>query len=105
MTTDIAMDVPATAQPETRSWTRRLPMIIGIILVIALAGWGVRRWLYSRTHVSSDNAQVDGHITSIAPRIAGFIDRVAVEENLRRERISTARCRPTRGSASRGKTE
>jgi membrane fusion protein (multidrug efflux system) len=81
MTTDIAMDLPAAAQPETRSWTRRLPMIIGIILVIALAGWGVRRWLYSRNHVSSDNAQVDGHITSIAPRIAGFIDRVAVEEN------------------------
>ena len=81
MTTDIAMDVPATAQPQTRSWTRRLPMIIGIILVIALAGWGVRRWLYGRNHVSSDNAQVDGHITSIAPRIAGFIDRVAVEEN------------------------
>ena len=81
MATDIAMDLPAAAQPETRSWTRRLPMIIGIILVIALAGWGVRRWLYGRNHVSSDNAQVDGHITSIAPRIAGFIDRVAVEEN------------------------
>ncbi|HET9040615.1 MAG TPA: HlyD family secretion protein, partial [Gemmatimonadales bacterium] len=50
-------------------------------VVIALVGWGVRRWLYSRTHVSTDNAQVDGHITAIAPRIAGFIDRVAVEEN------------------------
>jgi membrane fusion protein (multidrug efflux system) len=81
MTTDIAMDLPAAATPETRSWTRRLPMIIGAIVVIALVGWGVRRWLYSRTHVSTDNAQVDGHITAIAPRIAGFIDRVAVEEN------------------------
>jgi membrane fusion protein (multidrug efflux system) len=81
MTTDIAMDLPAAATPETRGWTRRLPMIIGAIVVIALVGWGVRRWLYSRNHVSTDNAQVDGHITAIAPRIAGFIDRVAVEEN------------------------
>jgi membrane fusion protein (multidrug efflux system) len=81
MTTDIAMDLPATAKPETRSWTRRLPMILGAIVVIALVGWGARRWLYSRNHISTDNAQVDGHITAIAPRIAGFIDRVAVEEN------------------------
>ena len=44
--------------------------------MIALATWGVRRWLYGRHHVSTDNAQVDGHITAIAPRIAGFIDRV-----------------------------
>ena len=81
MTSDIAMDVPATAEPETRSWTRRLPLIIGVVLVIALATWGVRRYLYGRHHVSTDNAQVDGHITAIAPRVAGFIDRVLVEEN------------------------
>ena len=81
MASDITMDVPATAEPETRSWTRRLPLIVGVILVIALAAWGVRRYLYGRTHVSTDNAQVDGHITAIAPRIAGFIDRVPVEEN------------------------
>jgi membrane fusion protein (multidrug efflux system) len=81
MTTEIAMDVPATAEPRTRSWTRRIPLIIGAILVIALATWGVRRYLFSRHHVSTDNAQVDGHIAAIAPRIAGFIDRVPVEEN------------------------
>jgi membrane fusion protein, multidrug efflux system len=81
MATDIALDLPATAEPETRTRTRRLPIIIGAILVIALATWGVRKYLYSRNHVSTDNAQVDAHITSIAPRIAGFIDRVPVEEN------------------------
>ena len=82
MATDIAIDVPATADPATtRSWTRRIPLILGIALAIALATWGVRRWIYSRNHVSSDNAQVDGHITAIAPRIAGFIDRVLVDEN------------------------
>jgi membrane fusion protein (multidrug efflux system) len=83
MATDIAIDVPtAAADPATtRSWTRRIPLIVGIALVIALATWGVRRYLYSRNHVSTDNAQVDGHITAIAPRIAGFIDRVLVEEN------------------------
>ena len=39
MATDIAMDVPATAEPEsrTRSWTRRIPLVLGVILVVALA--------------------------------------------------------------------
>jgi membrane fusion protein, multidrug efflux system len=80
MTTDIAMDIPAAAA-ERKSWTRRIPLIIGALLVLALATWGVRRWLYSRHHVGTDNAQVDGHITAIAPRISGFIERVPVEEN------------------------
>ena len=83
MATDIAIDLPATAEPETRSRTRRLPFIIGAILVIALGTWGVRRYLYGRNHVSTDNAQVDGHITAISPRIAGFVDRVLVDENQR----------------------
>jgi membrane fusion protein (multidrug efflux system) len=82
MATDIAIDVPAAADSvTTRSWTRRIPLILGIVLLVALATWGVRRWVYGRTHVSTDNAQVDGHITAIAPRIAGFIDRVLVDEN------------------------
>src|SRR5262245_66512414 len=82
MATDIAIDVPAAGDPATtRSWTRRIPHVVGIILVVALATWGARRWIYSRSHVSTDNAQVDGHITAIAPRIGGFIDRVLVEEN------------------------
>jgi membrane fusion protein (multidrug efflux system) len=41
----------------------------------------VRRYLYSRHHVSTDNAQVDGHITVIAPRISAFINRVLVDDN------------------------
>ena len=41
---------------------------------IALATWGVRHYIFSRHHVTTDNAQVDGHITVIAPRIAGLRD-------------------------------
>ncbi len=82
MSTDIAIDVPATAAPEaTRSGSRRLTILVAILLVLTLAGWGVRRYIFSRHHVTSDNAQVDGHITVVSPRIQGFIARVLVEEN------------------------
>ncbi|MEO7986407.1 MAG: HlyD family secretion protein [Gemmatimonadales bacterium] len=82
MTTDIAIDVPATAVPAAR--TRRwLPIvIIGLVLLIG-GTWGVRRYIFGRHHVTSDNAQVDGHITIISPHISGFVSRVLVEDNQR----------------------
>jgi membrane fusion protein (multidrug efflux system) len=56
-------------------------LIIVAILALGLAIWGLNRYLYSRHHVSSDNAQVDGHITLISPRVAAFINRVLVDDN------------------------
>jgi membrane fusion protein, multidrug efflux system len=79
--TDIALDVPAAAAPETKSWTKRLPLVLLALLVLALSVWGVRRYIYSRHHVTTDNAQVDGHITTISPRVSGFIERVLVDDN------------------------
>jgi membrane fusion protein (multidrug efflux system) len=80
MTTDAAVnDPPEMASP--RPGRRRLPLVILAILVVLLGAWGLQRYLYSRHHVSTDNAQVDGHITVIAPRISAFIGRVLVDDN------------------------
>ncbi len=79
--TDVALDVPAAAAPQAKSWTKRLPLLLLGLAVLTLAGWGVRRYIYSRHHVTTDNAQVDGHITAISPRVSGFIERVFVDDN------------------------
>jgi membrane fusion protein (multidrug efflux system) len=80
MTTDVAVD-DASENAPVRSRKRRLPLLILGVLVLVLGTWAVRRYLYSRHHVSTDNAQVDGHITVIAPRISAFINRVLVDDN------------------------
>jgi membrane fusion protein (multidrug efflux system) len=80
MTTDVAVD-EAPETPPARPRKRRISLIIVGLLVLALAAWGLRKYLYSRHHVTSDNAQVDGHITVIAPRISAFISRVLVDDN------------------------
>src|SRR4051812_1372732 len=66
---------------KTRPRRRRIPVIIVGVLALALGAWGLNRHLYSRHHVSTDNAQVDGHITLIAPRIAAFVTRILVDDN------------------------
>ncbi len=74
-------DENAAEVAETRPKRRRIPVIIVGVLALTLAVWGLNRYLYSRHHVSTDNAQVDGHITLIAPRIAAFVTRILVDDN------------------------
>ncbi len=60
---------------------RRLLPIVAAIGGIALAIWGWHTYRFSRHHVETDNAQVDGHITPVAPKVQAFVARVLVEEN------------------------
>jgi membrane fusion protein (multidrug efflux system) len=79
--TDPAAEGTESAPEAPRSKRKRIPLVIVGILVLALGAWALNRYLYSRHHVSTDNAQVDSHITFIAPRIAAFVSRVLVDDN------------------------
>jgi membrane fusion protein, multidrug efflux system len=81
MATENELESSEPTPTGVKSRKRRLPFLILGVLVIALGSWALQRYLYSRHHVSTDNAQVDGHITTIAPRISAFIDRVLVDDN------------------------
>jgi len=72
---------PASPVPPPPPKRRRVPYIVLGVLLLAFATWGIHRYLYSRHHVSTDNAQIDGHITLIAPRVAAFVTRVLVDDN------------------------
>src|SRR5207244_4162891 len=48
---------------------------------LGLVAVGVRRWIYSLSHVSTDNAQVDGHIIPILPKVGGYVVEVRTDEN------------------------
>ncbi|HZS58575.1 MAG TPA: HlyD family secretion protein [Gemmatimonadaceae bacterium] len=52
--------------------------------VLAVLGliWGVKAFLYSRAHETTDDAQVDGHVIPVLAKVGGYIDGVNMEENV-----------------------
>jgi len=55
-------------------------MIMGVVL-LGLVVFAGRKWWFARNHVSTDNAQIDGHLVPILPKVGGFVAEIRVDEN------------------------
>ncbi|PYO38538.1 MAG: HlyD family secretion protein [Gemmatimonadetes bacterium] len=98
MATTIERDVTKTESPLRESRTaaptngdttavpggrRRIVFLaLGVVLLLLIAG-GVRKLIWSRTHETTDNAQVDGHMLPISPKVGGFVAEVRIVDNQR----------------------
>jgi len=72
-------DEATAAAPEPANGRRKLPMIVGGVVVLALIA-GIWMWLSSGKE-STDDAQVEGHITQLATRVGGTVVKVLVNDN------------------------
>jgi len=70
---------PTLALP--RPGKRTLVALLAALLVAGIAWYGWSWWTVGRFIQSTDDAYVGGDVTTIAPKVAGFIDRVAVVDN------------------------
>jgi membrane fusion protein, multidrug efflux system len=76
----------SVSPPPDQRPSRRRRLLIGALgtLVLAVVGIiGIRWILVSLNTVSTDDAYVNGHVTFVAPRVAGQISRVLVDDNNR----------------------
>ena len=88
MSTAAPLEAPPPSAPTSPAAARgatRQRIVLGIVGVAAIAGIaaGVRSWSFGRTHASTDNAQVDGHIIPVVSRVGGFVADIRVRENER----------------------
>jgi membrane fusion protein, multidrug efflux system len=65
--------------PPPRTKSSRKPLIFGVLFVAAAAG--TYFWIHSMNRVSTDDAQVDGHIIPVSPKIYGKVLEVLVDDN------------------------
>jgi membrane fusion protein (multidrug efflux system) len=70
---------PEVVERKPQSRSRILVVILGGGLILALVAGGF--WLHFRNRISTDDAQVDGHIVPMAAKISGSILEVLVNDN------------------------
>jgi membrane fusion protein (multidrug efflux system) len=67
-----------TAAPRKRTGVKYLVLLVVLLAVAAASG---AAYFHFRDRVSSDDAQVDGHISAVAPKITGNVVEVMVKDN------------------------
>ncbi|HEY6088687.1 MAG TPA: HlyD family secretion protein [Gemmatimonadaceae bacterium] len=71
----------AATESDKPSTKKKIILSVVGVLVLILALWGFQKWLYGRSHQSTDNAQVDGHIVPVLAKVGGYVKAVNVSEN------------------------
>lgn len=72
-----------TAPPVNQTYFRRKSKskwFVPVIILVVLAGIAVV-WHYYAGRESTDDAQIDGHINPISPRVSGTVTQVLVKDN------------------------
>jgi len=69
---------PEQRARRPRQWGKRL-LIFAVLLVVAAVGFYF--WMGTWNRESTDDAQVDGHIAPVAPKISGNVIDVLVNDN------------------------
>ncbi|MGH7616663.1 MAG: HlyD family secretion protein [Gemmatimonadaceae bacterium] len=53
-----------------------------MLILVALGGlWAFRQWSYGRTHESTDDAAVDGHLVPVLAKVSGYVQSVNAGDN------------------------
>lgn len=72
---------PKSSSPLTNPKVRIALLIAAILVVAGLGVWFVRYQNWGKYQQSTDNAYVAADTVVVAPKIAGYVDRVLVREN------------------------
>jgi membrane fusion protein, multidrug efflux system len=73
-----------TGTAETKSRITPTKLIVGAVAALALVVGivvGIRHWTYYTAHEETDDAEVEGHISPVLPRVSGYVTQVLVSDN------------------------
>jgi membrane fusion protein (multidrug efflux system) len=79
----VVPESPTKPESKPARRRRRWPLALGILLAALLLVVGIPRVIRSLNTVSTDDAYVNGHVTFVAPRVAGQVASVLVDDNYR----------------------
>src|SRR3954463_10439927 len=71
----------AALEPDKPSTKKKFVLPIVAVVGLIVLVWAFQKWSYGRSHQSTDNAQVDGHIVPVLAKVGGYVRSVSVNEN------------------------
>jgi len=72
---------PAGAPEAPKGGKRRIVLPIVLVLVALGLLWAFKQWSYGRSHESTDDAAVDGHLVPVLAKVSGYVQSVTVSDN------------------------
>lgn len=84
----VASDAAFAPAGTPKSQSKVAPTRIAIVAVAVLAAvagmlYGFKHWQFYSTHEETDDAEVEGHISPVLPRVPGYVAKVLVTDNQR----------------------
>jgi membrane fusion protein (multidrug efflux system) len=78
---DDARENPS-APPETPKNSKK-KFVLPIVLVLVALGalWAFKQWNYGRSHESTDDAAIDGHLVPVLAKVSGYVQAVTADDN------------------------
>ncbi len=72
---------PVVERPKAAGGKRRFVLpIVGILALLGVV-WAVKQWSYGRSHASTDDAAVDGHLIPVLAKVSGYVVAVNANDN------------------------
>ncbi|HEY0177443.1 MAG TPA: HlyD family secretion protein [Pedobacter sp.] len=65
---------------ETKKKSKIVPIILAVLIIIG-AIFGIKEYIYFSKHVDTDDAQIDGDISTVVARVGGYVNEIKFEEN------------------------
>jgi membrane fusion protein, multidrug efflux system len=76
-----AQQQPPQQQQPPSPRRKQITIAITVIAVILAAIWGVKTYLYSRVHESTDDAELGANLVPLLTRVSGFVETLRFDQN------------------------
>jgi len=78
-----AGDIPAEDAKRSPGLSARQWWVVSIAVLVLLVGGtlAVRKWQFYSAHEETDDAQVEGDVSPVLPRVSGYVTQVLIADN------------------------